>query len=101
MSPEFETSYDHSIITRTGDYENITTHFHGTVEEAVELSRRLQNLVHGGEGISEAAYNAALDRYLSDGTGETDLFVRMSKEQQKTFQDIKKSKKRLAYKSKK
>jgi hypothetical protein len=44
---------------------------------------------YSGEGIP------ALDRYLTDGTGELDLFMRMSKKQQGVFQEIKKSFNRL------
>jgi len=32
-----------------------------------------------GEGISVQEFNVALDRYLTDGTGELDTYVRMSK----------------------
>ena len=31
--------------------------------------------VYSGEGIPVGEFNAALDRYLTDGTGETDLFA--------------------------
>jgi hypothetical protein len=51
--------------------------------------------VYSGEGIPVSEFNAALDRYLTDGTGETDLFVRMSRKQQRVFQEIKKSFNRL------
>jgi len=48
-----------------------------------------------GEGISVQEFNVALDRYLTDGTGELDTYVRMSKKQQHVFQEVKKSFKRL------
>jgi hypothetical protein len=51
--------------------------------------------VYSGEGISVDEFNAALDRYLTDGTGQLDLFVRMSKKQQYVFQEVKKSFNRL------
>lgn len=47
------------------------------------------------EGIAVAAFNAALDRYLTDGTGDLSLFMRMSKRQQLVFQEVKKSFNRL------
>lgn len=50
---------------------------------------------YSGEGISVEEFNAALDRYLTDGTGQLDLFMRMSKKQQHVFQEIKKSFNRL------
>lgn len=48
-----------------------------------------------GEGITIDEFNSALDRYLTNGTGNLDTFVRMSKKQQYVFQEIKKSFNRL------
>jgi hypothetical protein len=50
---------------------------------------------YSGDGIPVEEFNAALDRYLTDGTGETDVFVRMSRKQQHVFQEIKKAFNRL------
>jgi hypothetical protein len=52
-----------------------------------------------GEGISDSEFNAALDRYLTEGTGETDTYVRMNKKQQHVFQEIKKALKRIKLKN--
>lgn len=40
-------------------------------------------------------WNAALDRYLNDGTGETATYLAMSPEQQRVIQEIKRAFKRL------
>jgi len=98
-----ELTFDHQIITRTGDYENITTHLHSTVEEAVALSRHLQTLVHGGPGISDIDFNAALDAFLAGEPveGGVETWLKMNADQQAIFQAVKKSKKRLAYKKNK
>ena len=47
------------------------------------------------EGVSVSEFNAALDRYLLDGTGETAVYVRMSRKQQFMFNEIRKSLKRI------
>lgn len=46
-------------------------------------------------GISTKEFNEALDRYLTDGTGETDVYLRMSESQKAVFQEVKKSLKRI------
>jgi hypothetical protein len=46
------------------------------------------------EGISTKEFNSALDRYLNDGTGDTETYLNMSPDQQRIFQEIKKSIKR-------
>lgn len=40
-------------------------------------------------------FNAALDRYLTEETGETEVYVSMSPDQQRVFQEIKKSLNRI------
>ena len=98
MNEEFDT-YDHEIITSTGQFENITTNFHGSLETAVETARYLQNLVRGGEGIPEAEYNSVLDRYLHEKKGiEENEWTKMNKFQQDVLQCIKRSVKRQNYK---
>lgn len=47
------------------------------------------------EGLSPKDFNTALDRYLSDGTGETNTYLAMSPAQKQTIQDIKRAFKRL------
>lgn len=79
----------------TVQFGYIETEFEGTAEEAFEEHDRLNKIHNGGFGISQAEFNKALDRYLVDGTGETQIYTEMSKEQQFVFQEIKKSFKRL------
>lgn len=73
----------------------IMSYFH--LKDAYE---RAQKKRLGGFGLETKEFNAALDRYLTDGTGETETYVAMSKEQQMVFQEIKKSMKRLKAKNK-
>lgn len=75
------------------------------IEEDITDKTMLENIIERydafkrsetacGEGITQKEYNDALDRYLTDNTGDTDLYTRMNKDQQKVFQEIKKSLKR-------
>lgn len=64
-------------------------------EAAVEAYRALQRAYKGGEGVSTKDFNAALDRYLKDGDGETETYIKMNKDQQRVFQEIKKSLRRI------
>ena len=49
----------------------------------------------GGDGLPMKEWNAALDQYLSKGTGESDTYMRMSKYQQNIIQEIKRAFKRI------
>lgn len=79
----------------TIQYGYIEAMFEGTKEEALEEYETLLKIFNGGEGVSDKEYKDALDEYLSKGTGNTELFLRMDKSQQKTLQDIKNSLKRI------
>lgn len=79
----------------TVQYGYIETEFEGTAEEAFAEHDRLINIHNGGFGLPKEEFNEALDRYLSDQTGDTDQYLRMSKEQQLVIQEIKKAFKRL------
>jgi Fic family protein len=60
-----------------------------------------QSFTTNGTGVDAKTFNEAIDRYLTDGTGETETYVRMSREQQSVFQEIKKSLKRIEAKNSK
>jgi hypothetical protein len=83
----------------TTQYGYIETEFEGTAEQAIEEHNRILLLYNGGFGLETKEFNAALDRYLSDGTGETEVYLKMSKEQRAVFQEIKKSLKRIEAKN--
>lgn len=53
-----------------------------------------------GLGLEPKEFNDCLDRYVTDGTGETEVYLRMSKEQQAVIQELKKSFKRIEAKNK-
>lgn len=63
--------------------------------EAVEAYSALVRTFNGGFGLEQKEFNKALDRYLTDGTGETEIYLAMSKEQQNVIQEIKKAFKRI------
>lgn len=51
-------------------------------------------------GLSVKEFNACVDRYLTDGTGETEKYMAMSPAQKETIQCIKRAYKRLEGKDK-
>lgn len=79
----------------TVQFGYIETEFTGTAEDAFEEHNRLLNLQNGGFGLEQDEFNKALDRYLTDGTGDVNQYTQMSKEQQAIFQAIKRSFKRI------
>jgi len=48
-----------------------------------------------GPVLPTKEFNDALDQYLKDGTGNLEIYQSMSPEQQRVFQEIKKSVKRI------
>lgn len=85
-------------IVGAQQYEYIMgEHDFSSPEAAVEAYKALREAYSpkGGPGISTKEWNAAIDRYLTDGTGETEQFFRMSKSQQDCLQEIKKSYNRI------
>lgn len=85
------------IILPTVQYGNITFFVEGTVEEILEQNRLIYKMHAGGAGLPPKEWNAALDRYLNDGTGLTEQYLAMSPEQQRVIQEIKRAFKRLTY----
>ncbi len=63
-----------------------------TVKE--EYDKYIQAFKVNG-GLPPKEWNAALDRYLNDATGETATYLAMSPEQQRVIQEIKRAFKRL------
>lgn len=69
-----------------------------SAEDAIVAHNDILKLYAGGEGLDIQEWNAWLDRYLTDGTGDTDSYMRMSLPQQNIIQEIKKSMKRIKVK---
>lgn len=65
----------------------------------VEVYREVASMFKVNEGLSTKDFNACLDRYLNDGTGETETYLAMSPAQQAVIQEIKKSFKRIKAKN--
>lgn len=102
MSPEPDNTFDHEILTSTGQYENVKTHFHGSPEDAVALSQKMRRLAQEGEGISSHDLNYVLDCMLK-GEGVKngiDYWEKMTGSQKLVVNELKKALKRQAYKSK-
>lgn len=79
----------------TVQYGYMDVEFEGTPEEAIQEHNRILALYNGGFGLETKEFNKALDTYLRDGTGETEVYLQMSTDQQRVFQEIKKSFKRI------
>jgi hypothetical protein len=77
-----------------GNYEFIEAEVN-TVQEAEELSQEVKSVFELKDGLSEKEFNQALDRYLTDGTGDTETYIAMSREQKGIIQAIKRAYKRL------
>ncbi len=81
-------------------FGNIRPQVEGTAEEIVDAYFEFSRMVKPKEGLPPKEWNAAIDRYLNDGTGDTEQYQKMSPEQQRVLQEIKKSYKRLEAKQK-
>jgi len=76
-------------------YAFIETEQEGTPEELREVYEGLKEAFTTGEGLEPKEWRQVLDRYLSDGTGDTEQYLKMSKTQQIVIQEIKKAFKRI------
>lgn len=87
----------------TTQYGYIEVELDGTEEEIIIKHNELLVFYHAsvslqnasGEGLDSKTYNEALDKYLTDQTGNLDTYNRMSREQQNVIQCLKKAFKRL------
>lgn len=93
--------FDAEVRIPTTQYGYVHFHVEGTIDEVKAFHEEALRIFNGGEGISEVEFHQCLDRYLTEGTGELDVYTRMNKDQQMIIQAIKRSKKRIAYKSNK
>lgn len=88
----------YQISTAQFEYIQIEEELY-TQDEAVERYYALKDLYSPPSdelGLPVKEYNKCLDQYVIDGTGVTELYLRMSKDQQRVFQELKKCFKRLA-----
>lgn len=87
------------ILVPTVEYGNIKFQVEGTSQEIIDEARSLINSWKGGFGLEAKQFNGWLDRYLTEGTGNAELYSQMSSVQQSIIQEIKKSMKRINYKN--
>lgn len=66
-----------------------------TMEDVQATYKHLTEAFKVKVGLPAKEFNAALDRYLNDGTGETEVYLAMSPAQQAVIQEIKKAFKRI------
>jgi len=86
-----ELKYKCKLHLATAQYCFIEVEVEDTPKGVVETYHEFRNAYEGGDGIPTKEFNDALDRYLQEGTGETETFLKMSATQQSVFQEIKKS----------
>ncbi|MFA5937606.1 MAG: hypothetical protein WC822_07050 [Candidatus Paceibacterota bacterium] len=82
-------------IPTNEQYAYIEITVEGTPEFIVDAYNEFTGMLKPKEGLTQAEFNKALDRYLKDGTGEVEVYVKMSPKQQHVFQEIKRSLKRI------
>lgn len=85
----------YKIHIEIGQYQFIETECE-TIEETKDIHDNIKRLFNG-EGLPVKDFNKALDRYLKDGTGDVEEYMKMSDNQKMVFQEIKKSLKRIDY----
>lgn len=66
-----------------------------SAEATADIYREYSQAFKPQAGLSTKEFNACVDRYLTDGTGETEKYMAMSPAQQETIQCIKRAYKRL------
>ncbi len=82
-------------IPTTEQYAYIEVTVEATPSGIYDAYQELTDMFKAKEGLPQKDFNAALDRYLKDGTGETETYLKMSPKQQQVFQEIKKAFKRI------
>ena len=88
-----------TIRIPTEQYAYLEFEVEGSAEEIIAEYHRITDLYKGGEGLVQADFNEVLDNYLwGSADMEADDYAAMSVVQKAVIQEIKKSKKRIAYK---
>ena len=82
-------------IPTSDQYAYIEVDFEGTPEDTISAYYEFTKLVKPAEGLSAKDFNQALDRYLTEPTGDTDTYLKMSKFQKDVIQEVKKAFKRI------
>lgn len=71
-----------------------------SIEDAVVAYADAMRLIKGNaEGLPDKEFNSFLDQYLTDNSGNLEIYTKMSLTQQHVIQEIKKALKRIAYKN--
>ncbi len=82
--------YKAELTIPTEQYGNIRPVVEGTAEEIVAAYFEFKSAL-GGEGIPDKEFDQWLDRYLTENTGDSNVYARMSAPQRATIQTIKRS----------
>lgn len=87
--------YKAELRIPTDQYAYINVQVEGSPEFIIDSYREFTRLSKPQAGLTIKEFNACIDRYLTDGTGETEKYMAMSPAQQETIQCIKRAYKRL------
>lgn len=87
--------YKTTLRIPTDAYAYIEVEVEGEPDEIVSAYYEFTKLVKPTEGLDKKEFNKALDRYLTENTGDTDTYLAMSRSQQDVFQEVKKAFKRI------
>lgn len=88
------------IIVPTIEYGNITYEVEGIPEDINTEADYLLSLRKPQEGLPQKEWNAAVERYLNDATGDTETWAKMSEKQKWWFNETKKGFNRIEAKNK-
>ena len=86
--------YKSTLRIPTDQYAYIEIEVGGTPVDIINAYHEFSKLVNP-QGIPQKEFNAALDRYLTNGDGEAEVYEQMSRFQKDVIQEIKKSFKRI------
>jgi hypothetical protein len=87
------------IRVATDMYEFIELEVEGSEEQLWDTYKSLKRKTIPQKGLEAKEWNAALDRYLTNGDCDANVYGAMSDEQKRVIQEIKRSTKRINYKN--
>ncbi len=87
--------YKTKLRIPTDAYAYIEVEVEDEPSAIVSAYHEFTKLVKPQVGLPQKDFNKALDRYLTENTGDTDTYLAMSRSQQDVFQEVKKAFKRI------
>lgn len=82
------------LITKIGEFENITTEV-DSIDEAFEEHHAIKAMFEDKEGLPDKEWNAVTDGYLNTNTMNAETYESLSREQKVKIQWVKRAFKRI------